>query len=306
MLGRIQASHFPAVFGPGGDQPLDTAVVAAKFAALAAEIGAATGQPPASRGSGRRVPGHRGREHGQRHQKDLGAARLRRDPVRAGHVRRGRRPARLRGRRRAGHRNRPHPPARRGAVRLRDGPGRPHRHAGAGGGGAASEGGWGGGWAARRTRPGRGRPGGRRAGRTGRRGRGPGPRDPGAPGAPALRGHRHRAARPAGHRGGHDRRVRAGLPAAVLVPHAGEGDPRRGGVGRGGGRLRGWFPGNAAGRRDGGQPGRHRSDVRKRKVGGRAARPPAGPAPWRGRGRPGADRRRLRDHGGGSRAGEPG
>jgi 5-oxoprolinase (ATP-hydrolysing) len=46
MLGRIQASHFPAVFGPGGDQPLDTAVVAAKFAALAAEIGAATGRPP--------------------------------------------------------------------------------------------------------------------------------------------------------------------------------------------------------------------------------------------------------------------
>src|SRR6516162_5109004 len=47
MLGRIQAGHFPAVFGPGGDQPLDTAVVADGFAALAAEIGAATGQRPA-------------------------------------------------------------------------------------------------------------------------------------------------------------------------------------------------------------------------------------------------------------------
>ena len=47
MLGRIQASHFPAVFGPAGDQPLDTEVVAAKFAALAAEIGEATGQRPA-------------------------------------------------------------------------------------------------------------------------------------------------------------------------------------------------------------------------------------------------------------------
>jgi len=46
MLGRIQAAHFPAVFGPGGDQPLDTAVVTEKFAALAAEIGAATGQRP--------------------------------------------------------------------------------------------------------------------------------------------------------------------------------------------------------------------------------------------------------------------
>ena len=46
MLGRIQAGHFPAVFGPGGDQPLDTAVVAEKFAALADEIGAATGRRP--------------------------------------------------------------------------------------------------------------------------------------------------------------------------------------------------------------------------------------------------------------------
>jgi 5-oxoprolinase (ATP-hydrolysing) len=45
MLGRIQAAHFPAVFGPGGDQPLDTGVVKSKFAALAAEITEATGQP---------------------------------------------------------------------------------------------------------------------------------------------------------------------------------------------------------------------------------------------------------------------
>jgi 5-oxoprolinase (ATP-hydrolysing) len=46
MLGRIQPGHFPAVFGPAGDQPLDTEAVAAKFAALAAEIGDATGQRP--------------------------------------------------------------------------------------------------------------------------------------------------------------------------------------------------------------------------------------------------------------------
>ena len=45
MLGRIQASHFPAVFGPGGDQPLDTTTVKEKFAALATEIASATGQP---------------------------------------------------------------------------------------------------------------------------------------------------------------------------------------------------------------------------------------------------------------------
>ena len=47
MLGRIQAGHFPAVFGPEGDQPLDTAVVAEKFGALARQIGAATGREPA-------------------------------------------------------------------------------------------------------------------------------------------------------------------------------------------------------------------------------------------------------------------
>ncbi|HKF32795.1 MAG TPA: hydantoinase B/oxoprolinase family protein [Jatrophihabitantaceae bacterium] len=39
MLGRIQAEHFPAVFGPGGDQPLDVAVVRRGFADLAQAIG---------------------------------------------------------------------------------------------------------------------------------------------------------------------------------------------------------------------------------------------------------------------------
>jgi 5-oxoprolinase (ATP-hydrolysing) len=43
MLGRIQPGYFPAVFGPGGDRPLDTGVVAERFAALAGEITAATG-----------------------------------------------------------------------------------------------------------------------------------------------------------------------------------------------------------------------------------------------------------------------
>jgi len=44
MLGKLQPAHFPAVFGPGGDQPLDAAVVRERFAALAAQIGAATGR----------------------------------------------------------------------------------------------------------------------------------------------------------------------------------------------------------------------------------------------------------------------
>ena len=39
LLGKLQPQSFPHVFGPGGDQPLDVAVVQQKFAALAAESG---------------------------------------------------------------------------------------------------------------------------------------------------------------------------------------------------------------------------------------------------------------------------
>ncbi|QEV22109.1 hydantoinase B/oxoprolinase family protein [Streptomyces alboniger] len=42
-LGRVQPAHFPAVFGPDGDQPLDEALVRDRFAALAREIHDATG-----------------------------------------------------------------------------------------------------------------------------------------------------------------------------------------------------------------------------------------------------------------------
>ncbi|MFC4472094.1 hydantoinase B/oxoprolinase family protein [Streptomyces xiangluensis] len=42
-LGRIQPDHFPRVFGPGGDQPLDDALVRDRFAALAHEIRETTG-----------------------------------------------------------------------------------------------------------------------------------------------------------------------------------------------------------------------------------------------------------------------
>src|SRR4051794_12004953 len=44
-VGKIQPAHFPTIFGPSADQPLDSAVVAAKFAALADKIATATGQP---------------------------------------------------------------------------------------------------------------------------------------------------------------------------------------------------------------------------------------------------------------------
>jgi 5-oxoprolinase (ATP-hydrolysing) len=43
MLGRIQPGHFPRVFGPGGDQPLDVDVVRKHFTELAERITAETG-----------------------------------------------------------------------------------------------------------------------------------------------------------------------------------------------------------------------------------------------------------------------
>ncbi|KQZ73477.1 5-oxoprolinase [Sphingopyxis sp. Root214] len=39
LLGKIQPDHFPKLFGPDGDQPLDREIVTQKFAALAAEVG---------------------------------------------------------------------------------------------------------------------------------------------------------------------------------------------------------------------------------------------------------------------------
>lgn len=43
MLGRIQPGHFPAVFGPTADQPLDVEVVREKFTALAHTVSSQTG-----------------------------------------------------------------------------------------------------------------------------------------------------------------------------------------------------------------------------------------------------------------------
>ncbi|MGX1547270.1 hydantoinase B/oxoprolinase family protein [Streptomyces adustus] len=43
MLGRIQPAHFPRVFGPDGDQPLDDVLVRRRFATLAREIHEQTG-----------------------------------------------------------------------------------------------------------------------------------------------------------------------------------------------------------------------------------------------------------------------
>ncbi|MEJ2127620.1 MAG: hydantoinase B/oxoprolinase family protein [Woeseiaceae bacterium] len=38
LLGRIQAGHFPAIFGPGGDQPLDVETVRQQFTQLAGRV----------------------------------------------------------------------------------------------------------------------------------------------------------------------------------------------------------------------------------------------------------------------------
>jgi 5-oxoprolinase (ATP-hydrolysing) len=47
MLGKIQPDHFPAVFGPRADAPLDRDVVVRKFTEMAGAIGRATGRRPA-------------------------------------------------------------------------------------------------------------------------------------------------------------------------------------------------------------------------------------------------------------------
>lgn len=43
MLGRVQPAHFPAVFGPDGDLPLDADVVRERFGELADDVARATG-----------------------------------------------------------------------------------------------------------------------------------------------------------------------------------------------------------------------------------------------------------------------
>ncbi len=50
LLGRIQPEFFPAVFGEGGDLPLDASAVAAHFRTLAADIESATGVPQTPHG----------------------------------------------------------------------------------------------------------------------------------------------------------------------------------------------------------------------------------------------------------------
>ena len=48
MLGKLNPDHFPAVFGSGGDQPLDIEAVRTGFAQLAKEVSAETNEAPRS------------------------------------------------------------------------------------------------------------------------------------------------------------------------------------------------------------------------------------------------------------------
>jgi 5-oxoprolinase (ATP-hydrolysing) len=48
LLGKLNPDHFPSVFGPNADQPLDTSAVRAKFESLAKQIADETGDAPQS------------------------------------------------------------------------------------------------------------------------------------------------------------------------------------------------------------------------------------------------------------------
>ncbi len=121
MVGKLDPELFPRVFGPAGDEPLDAAVVRAKFAALAAEVAAATGRARSPEEVADGFLEDRRRQHGECDQAHLGRARLRRHRVHAVLLRRRRRPARLPRRRRARHDARAAASAGRRAVGLRDG-----------------------------------------------------------------------------------------------------------------------------------------------------------------------------------------
>ena len=180
----------------------------------------------------RRLHQDRGREHGQRDQENLGAARLRRHPLCAELLRRRRRPARLPRRRRARHDRGADPSVLVAAVGLRHGPGRHPRHAPARHRGKSRRQG------ARRHQA-RGRPArqgrqgrGRRPGRARRQDQGDRPRPR------PLRRHRHAAGGRGRHAGQNEIGLREGAQGAVRLHRPRQATGGRGGVGRSGRRRR--------------------------------------------------------------------
>ena len=71
-VGKIQPAHFPAIFGPGGDQPLDAGSRRPEIrrTGAAKSRGDRRARTP-QRGGG--LPAHRRRQHGERDQAGLGA-----------------------------------------------------------------------------------------------------------------------------------------------------------------------------------------------------------------------------------------
>ena len=111
-VGKIQPRPFPGRVRPGRRRSRSTPrSCGEQFAALAAEIAAATGTRRDPRAVAEGFLRDRRRQHGERHQAGLGAARPRRHPLRAAMLRRRRRPACLPGGRRARHGDGVHPPA---------------------------------------------------------------------------------------------------------------------------------------------------------------------------------------------------
>ena len=121
-VGKIQPRHFPAIFGPNGDQPLDVGCRDGEICRPCRRDRTCHRSAAHTAPSGGRVPAHRGCQHGQRDQAGLGAEGPRRDPLRTAMLRRRRRPACLPGRRCARHGDRIHPPLCRRALRLWHGP----------------------------------------------------------------------------------------------------------------------------------------------------------------------------------------
>ena len=126
VLGRLRPEFFPRSFGLGRSAArCRGGSFGGVSTRLAAEI---CGGDRASSTTPHRWPngflGHRRRQHGQRDQEDLGAARPRRQRLHAGLLRRRRRPARLPRRRSSRDRPGAHPSPRRCPLRSRHRPGR--------------------------------------------------------------------------------------------------------------------------------------------------------------------------------------
>ena len=132
MVGKLIPDFFPKIFGAAAEP-------AARRRGGARGVRQARARDrrrPLGRGGRRRLHQDRGREHGERDQEDFGAARLRRDALRAQLLRRRRRPACLPGRRCARHDQGADPSVLLAPVGLRHGARRHPRHAPAGDRGA--------------------------------------------------------------------------------------------------------------------------------------------------------------------------